>query len=73
VLLTVTDTAALVVVLPAASRATAVSVCAPLVAVVLFQLMLYGAKVSSQIHPIQLKLHTRDTDIISSISTDCNR
>src|ERR1700693_3315968 len=41
-LLTVTLTAAEVVVLPAASRATAVSVCAPLVAVVLFQVIEYG-------------------------------
>ena len=36
-LLTVTLTPALVVVFPAASRATAVSVCGPLVAVMLFQ------------------------------------
>ena len=36
-LLTVTVTVAEVLVLPAASRATAVSVCEPLVAVVLFQ------------------------------------
>ena len=46
-LLTVTLTAAEVAVLPAASRATAVSVCAPLVAVVLFQVIEYGAVVTS--------------------------
>src|SRR5213592_4740843 len=39
---TVTLTAAAVVVLPAASRATAVRVCAPLVAPVVFQEMEYG-------------------------------
>src|SRR5437879_2641872 len=44
---TVTVTAAEVVRLPAASRATAVSVCEPLLAVVVFQDTEYGAAVSS--------------------------
>src|SRR3954470_4860865 len=44
---TVTVTAADVVVLPAASRATAVSVCVPFVAVVVFHAIEYGAVVSS--------------------------
>src|SRR5882762_1180694 len=44
---TVTVTAAAVAVLPAASRATAVSVCEPLFAVVVFQETAYGAVVSS--------------------------
>ena len=44
---TVTVTAAAVVVLPAASRATAVSVCEPLLAVVVFHETVYGAVVSS--------------------------
>src|SRR4029077_8186061 len=44
---TVTVTAALGAVLPAASRATAVSVCEPLLAVVVFQEAAYGAVVSS--------------------------
>src|SRR5688500_1717242 len=46
-LLTVTVTGAEVVRLPAASRATAVSVCEPLVAVVVFQGAEYGAVVTS--------------------------
>src|SRR6267378_4924082 len=45
---TVTVTAAAVAVLPAASRATAVSVCAPLLAVVVSQGTAYGAVVSSR-------------------------
>src|SRR5436190_2007738 len=44
---TVTVTAAEVVRLPAASRATAVSVCEPLLAVVVFQETEYGAAASS--------------------------
>src|SRR5882762_10632459 len=44
---TVTVTAAAVAVLPAASRATAVSVCEPLLAVVVFHEIEYGAAVSS--------------------------
>jgi len=44
---TVTVTEAAVVVLPAASRATAVSVCDALVAVVVFQAIEYGVVVSS--------------------------
>ena len=47
VLLTVTVMVDAVVVCPAASRATAVSVCEALVAVVVFQLVLYGTTVSS--------------------------
>src|SRR6185295_1814733 len=47
VLLTVTVTAADVVVLPAASRATAVSVCVPLTTEVVFQVWLYVLAVSS--------------------------
>src|SRR5436190_1920837 len=47
VLLTVTLCEAAVVVLPAASRATAVSVCVPLVAVVVFHAVEYGLMVSS--------------------------
>ena len=46
-MVTVTVTAADVVVLPAASRATAVSVWLPLVAVVVFQVTAYGDAVSS--------------------------
>src|SRR5947208_7854367 len=46
-LLTVTLTSADVVLLPAASRATAVRVCDPLVATVVFQEPAYGATVSS--------------------------
>src|SRR5687768_3039907 len=46
-LATVTVTGAEVVLLPAASRATAVSVCEPLVAVLVFQGMEYGAVVTS--------------------------
>src|SRR5438128_618925 len=46
-LFTVTLTAAEVVVLPAASRATAVTLCEPLLAVVVFQETEYGATVSS--------------------------
>src|SRR3989475_7025235 len=46
-LTTVTLTAAAVAVLPAASRATAVRVCAPLLAVVVVQERVYGAVVSS--------------------------
>ena len=46
-LLTVTLTAALVVRLPAASRATAVSVCGPLLAVVVLQVAEYGEAASS--------------------------
>ncbi|HEX2402362.1 MAG TPA: hypothetical protein VHJ79_20615, partial [Mycobacterium sp.] len=42
-----TDTGLLVVVRPALSRATAVSVCAPLVALVVFQFVEYGAAVTS--------------------------
>src|SRR5439155_24292340 len=44
---TVTLTAVEVAVLPAASRATAVKVCAPLVAVVVIHERVYGAEVSS--------------------------
>src|SRR3989442_153399 len=44
---TVTLTAAAVAVFPAASRATAVRVCAPLLAVVVFQERVYGAVVTS--------------------------
>src|SRR5436190_547487 len=44
---TFTETAVEVVVLPAASRATAVKLCVPLVAVVLFQVTEYGLAVSS--------------------------
>src|SRR5438132_256924 len=44
---TVTLTAAEVAVLPAASRATAVTLCAPLLVVVVFQEIEYGATVSS--------------------------
>src|SRR5438552_17911630 len=44
---TVTLTAAAVAVLPAASRATAVKLCEPLLAVVVFQEIEYGATVSS--------------------------
>src|SRR5882672_754378 len=47
VLLTITVTGAEVVRLPAASRATAVMVCEPLLAVVVFQETEYGALVSS--------------------------
>src|SRR5215204_3794649 len=47
VLATVTDTAALVVRLPAASRAIAVTACVPAAAVALSQLTEYGAVVSS--------------------------
>ena len=46
-MLTVTLTTVAVLVLPAASRATAVSVCAAFVAVAVFQLVEYGAAVSS--------------------------
>ena len=46
-LFTVTVRVAEVVTLPAASRATALSVCAPLLAVVVFQVIEYGATVSS--------------------------
>ena len=46
-LFTVTLTAVDVVTLPATSRATALSVCTPLLAVVLFQAIEYGAVVSS--------------------------
>src|SRR5712691_8538845 len=44
---TVTLTAAAVAVLPAASRATAVRLCAPLLAAVVAHEMAYGAEVSS--------------------------
>src|SRR5437879_13874527 len=44
---TVTLTAAAVAVFPAASRATAVRVCAPLLAVVVFHERVYGAVVTS--------------------------
>jgi hypothetical protein len=44
---TITVRAAEVVVFPAASRATAVSVCDPFAAVVVFQVTEYGAEVSS--------------------------
>src|SRR5262249_5394634 len=46
-LLTVTDTGADVVLFPAASRATAVSTCAPFAAVVVFHETLYGAAAAS--------------------------
>src|SRR5262249_32539082 len=46
-LLTVTVTACEVVVLPAASRATAVSVCAPLTNAVVFHDVVYGLAVAS--------------------------
>src|SRR5439155_11711474 len=46
-LFTVTLTAAEVAALPAASRATAVTLCAPLLVVVVFQEIEYGATVSS--------------------------
>src|SRR5438445_9232712 len=46
-LYTITLTAAEVVVLPAASRATAVKLCEPLLAVVVFQETEYGATVTS--------------------------
>ena len=44
---TVTDLPAEVTLFPAASLATAVRVCAPLVALVVFQVIEYGAEVSS--------------------------
>ena len=47
VLLTVTETPVDVVVFPAASLATAVRVCVPFVAVVVFHVVAYGDAVSS--------------------------
>ena len=46
-LFTVTDTGVAVVVLPAASRATAVSECTPLATPIVFQTLVYGLAVSS--------------------------
>ena len=65
-LATVTVTVADVVVLPAASRATAVSVCEPLLAVVVSHETEYGAVVSSEpeVGAVEPELHADDADVV---------
>jgi len=67
-LATVTDTAADVVELPAASRATAVSECVPLEAVLVFHDWLYGAAVNSAPRFVPSSLNCTPTTALSSVA-----
>ena len=63
---TMTVTGADVVVLPAASRATAVSVCDPSATVVVFQLIPYGEMVSAgaDLHAVDEEGDGRDAAVV---------